>query len=99
MSNEARRENAMRFLVEELKTATILAKAQGSALRVLCLGRDWRALVDTFVHQLKPQIAPSFDRLLDSMLSEEPSIPMQDEDWEQTARKLIESAFEPGPPE
>ena len=99
MPNDDRKERAIRFLVEELKAATILSKAQGSTLRVLCLGLNWQFQVDTFAQQLEPQIAPAFDQLLDLMLSEEISPPPEDQDWEQHVRKLIDSAYEPGPPE
>jgi hypothetical protein len=76
-----------------------LAKAQGTALRVLCLGRNWQAQVDTFAQQVEPQISPAFDQLLDSMLSEEISTSPLDLAWEEAVRKLIDSAYEPGTPE
>jgi hypothetical protein len=92
---EARKDRAIKFLVEELKRTTILAKAQKAALEVMCsqTGRRWRHLVATFEPRATQEIAPTFGHMLRDTLSKEPSPPLQDQAWEQVIQNLIDTAF------
>ena len=92
---EARKDRAIKFLMEELKRTTILAKAQKLSLEVQCsqTGQRWRHLVATFEPLAAQEIVPIFDQRLRDLLSKLPEPRLQDQAWEQVIQNLIDTAF------
>lgn len=90
--DESTKDRLIDFLLTALEETTTQAKAHKTALKVLCLGRDWQHQVSKFEQQLKPQIAAAFVQIRHSILEADQTLPTN---WDDVVHRLIDSAHNP----